>query len=90
MTHGRSILVILAHPDDESFPIGGTLARYSAEGTRIVLVSATRGEAGIPGLAAERVGQIRERELLAASQILGLTEVRFLGYMDGELDDHLS
>lgn len=85
MTHSRSILVVLAHPDDESFPIGGTLARYSVEGTRIVLVSATRGEAGIPGLTAERVGQIREGELLAASQILGLAEVRFLGYMDGEL-----
>lgn len=46
----QSLLVVLAHPDDESFPLGGTLAKYAAEGVRVVLVSATRGEAGIPGV----------------------------------------
>ena len=81
----RSLLVILAHPDDESFPMGGTLAKYAAEGVRISLICATRGEAGIPGLSPEATGQLRERELRAAAAALGLAEVRFLGYYDGQL-----
>lgn len=82
----RSLLVILAHPDDESFPMGGTLAKYAAEGVRVSLICATRGEAGIPGLAPEATGQLRERELRAAAAVLGLAEVRFLDYHDGRLD----
>lgn len=81
----HTLLVILAHPDDESFPMGGTLAKYVAEGAYIILVCATRGEAGIPGLSPQAAGQIRERELHAAAAVLGLAEVRFLGYHDGQL-----
>jgi LmbE family N-acetylglucosaminyl deacetylase len=81
----RSLLVVLAHPDDESFPMGGTLAKYAAEGVRVSLICATRGEAGIPGLLPEATGQLRERELRAAAATLGLAEVRFLGYHDGQL-----
>lgn len=81
----RSLLVILAHPDDESFPMGGVLAKYAAEGVRVVLICATRGEAGIPGLPPEATGRLRERELREAAATLGLTEVRFLGYQDGQL-----
>ena len=81
----QTLLVILAHPDDESFPIGGTLAKYAAEGARVVLVSATRGEAGIPGLTSEAAGKIRTRELRQAAKTLGVSDVRFLGYRDGEL-----
>lgn len=84
MNH-QTLLVILAHPDDESFPIGGTLAKYAAEGARVVLVSATRGEAGIRGLTPESAGEIRARELQQAAKTLGVSEVRFLGYRDGEL-----
>lgn len=81
----RSIMVILAHPDDESFGIGGTLARYAAEGISITLVCATRGEAGIPGLALDETGRLRERELRMAALTLGIARVQFLGYRDGEL-----
>ena len=42
----RAILAVLAHPDDESFGMGGTLALYAAEGTEVHLACATRGEAG--------------------------------------------
>ncbi len=45
----QTLLVILAHPDDESFPIGGTLAKYAAEGARVVLVSATRAKLSLAG-----------------------------------------
>ena len=44
-----ALLVVLAHPDDESFPMGGTLAKYAAQGAQVTLVCATRGEAGIAG-----------------------------------------
>ncbi|GAB4414290.1 MAG: PIG-L family deacetylase [Anaerolineae bacterium] len=84
-TTPHTLLVILAHPDDESFPIGGTLAKYAAEGVRVSLICATRGEAGIPGLSPEATGQLRQRELRAAAAALGLAEVRFLGYPDGQL-----
>jgi N-acetylglucosamine malate deacetylase 2 len=82
----RKILVILAHPDDESFPIGGTLAKYAAEGVEIKLVCATRGEAGIPEMQPEPAGQVREAELRQAARVLGVQEVQFLDYLDGALD----
>ncbi len=82
----RSLMVILAHPDDESFPIGGTLAKYAAQGTTITLVTATSGQQGIPGLAPEQVAAIRDAELHAAAAALGIAEVRTLGYADGALE----
>jgi LmbE family N-acetylglucosaminyl deacetylase len=82
----RHMVVVLAHPDDESFPLGGTLAKYVAEGVAISLVCATKGEAGIPGLPREETAQLRERELLAATAVLGLSGVRFLGWQDGDLE----
>jgi len=82
---GLTLLAVFAHPDDESNAAGGTLARYAREGANVVLVSATRGELGIPGLATDVAGAVRERELRAASAALGACEVRFLGYRDGEL-----
>jgi len=82
---GVTLLAVFAHPDDESNAAGGTLARYAREGANVVLVSATRGELGIQGLAADAAGAVRERELRAAGTALGAREVRFLGYCDGEL-----
>ena len=80
------MLVILAHPDDESFAVGGTLARLAHQDVQVVLLCATRGEAGIPGLTPEEAGVIREQELRGAAIQLGIT-VHFLGYMDGQLVD---
>jgi LmbE family N-acetylglucosaminyl deacetylase len=82
----RTLLVVIAHPDDESFPMGGTLAKYAAEGVRVVLVSATRGEAGIPGLNAAETAQLREAELSSATKVLGVSRLVFLNYLDGEFD----
>lgn len=81
----KTMLVILPHPDDESFPMGGTLAKYAANHTRVTLICATRGEAGVEGMAPEEAGKIRERELRRAVSALGLDEVRFLDYRDGTL-----
>ncbi len=82
-----TLMAIFAHPDDESFGTGGTLARYGADPkVRVVLVCATRGEAGEisdPKLAThERLGEVREYELLCACQNLGVEDVHFLGYRD--------
>ena len=82
---------VLAHPDDESLGVGGTLARYAHEGIETYLVTATRGERGRFGDAIERpaadmVGRTREAELVAAARKLGVRELQFLDYMDGELD----
>lgn len=80
----KRMLVILAHPDDESFATGGTLAKYANLDVQVVLLCATRGEAGIPGIKPEEAGAIREGELRKAAEHLGI-EVYFLGYPDGEL-----
>lgn len=79
------IVVVLAHPDDESFGMGGTLARYAAQEAAVHLVLATRGEAGIPGTDSSRAGALREAEARAACAILGVRSLDFLGYLDGQL-----
>lgn len=82
----RSLLAVFAHPDDESFGTGGTLAHYAASGVRVTLVCATRGEVGEisdPALATpETLGMVREAELRAAARALGISEILFLGYRD--------
>lgn len=85
------LMCVLAHPDDESLGMGGTLAKYSAEGVRTCLVTATRGERGRFGDAEQRpgldvVGETREKELRAAAARLGVEAVHFLDYIDGDLD----
>ncbi len=80
----KRMLVILAHPNDESFTVGGTLAKYTHQDVQIILLCATRGESGIPGVSPEEAGKIRELELRQAAEHLGI-EVYILGYQDGGL-----
>jgi LmbE family N-acetylglucosaminyl deacetylase len=87
----RRLLCILAHPDDESLGTGGILAKYAAAGVATGVLCATRGERGWPGNpdeypGPEALGRLREAELRAAAATLGVREVAFLGYGDGELD----
>lgn len=88
-------MVATAHPDDEALGFGGVVARYANEGTETYLVTATHGDRGRyfghafgsaehPGRAA--LSEIRDRELTAAAQVLGIREVVQLGYPDQELD----
>ncbi len=84
MTH--TLLAVFAHPDDEVFGSGGTLAKYADQGIRVILACATRGEVGEiadPSLATpETLGEVREHELRASAAALGFDDVRFLGYRD--------
>ena len=91
MSRTLKLLAVLAHPDDESFGIGSTLAKYASEGVETYLLCATRGERGRYGEAEESpgmdiVGKAREEELYNAANILGIMEVNFLDYVDGDLD----
>lgn len=82
----RTLLAVFAHPDDEAFGCGGTLAHEAANGTQVILVCATRGEVGEisdPALATPAtLPTVREAELRNAAQAMGLQSVRFLGYRD--------
>src|SRR4030042_1373745 len=91
MAETLKLLAVFPHPDDESLGLGPTLAKYSAEGVETYLICATRGERGWsgpedqdPGFQA--LGRIREAELRCAAAPLGLHEVTFLNYIDGEVD----
>jgi len=88
MPSPRSLLLVFAHPDDESFGVGGTAALYAAAGARVSLACATKGERGTtdPALAGQKLGAIREGELRRACAILGVADVSFLGYMDADVD----
>jgi len=80
------MLVVLAHPDDETFGLGGTLALYASQGVKVHLVCATRGEVGT--VAPEfmegysNIADLRVDELRCAADRLGLEEVHFLDYRD--------
>lgn len=85
------LLLLLAHPDDESFMLAGTAARLIAAGHRVALVCATRGQAGSAGnpplVAREALPATREAELRAACAILGIDVIGVLDHDDKRLED---
>jgi len=81
---------VFAHPDDETFSIGGTIARYAAAGVRWDLFCATDGDAGrssgVPVASKAELGALRRNELIAASRLLGVRgQIVTCGYPDGGL-----
>jgi N-acetyl-1-D-myo-inositol-2-amino-2-deoxy-alpha-D-glucopyranoside deacetylase len=86
MANQQRLLAVLAHPDDETFGTGGTLAHYAQIGTQVYLVCATRGEVGEMDPKYMRgfnsIAERREDELRCAAEKLGLTAVYFLNYRD--------
>jgi LmbE family N-acetylglucosaminyl deacetylase len=84
-------LVVFAHPDDAEFLCGGTVARWTQGGTEVGYACATDGSAGWngPDLDRREIAGIREREMREAAAILGVDDVRFLGFVDGSLAPNL-
>ena len=87
MSTPRRVLAVAAHPDDLEFSCAGTLALWAKQGTKVVYLICTSGEAGFdrPGLSREERIAIREAEQRAAAEVLGVHEVVFLREPDGLL-----
>ena len=87
----RCVLAVAAHPDDLEFSCAGTLALWIRQGTKVVYLICTSGEAGFdrPGLSREERIAIREGEQRAAAEVLGVQEVVFLREPDGLLQPSL-
>lgn len=90
----RRVLCVFAHPDDEAFGPGGTIALWTRQGAEINLVCATRGENGLP---ADKTGnspnpretsRIRSQELKKSAKILGVKSVEFLDFQDGHIGNN--
>jgi len=87
----KTAMSIHAHPDDQEFTVGGTLAKWAAAGCEIISVTVTSGEAGCndpdkDGAYKPALAELREAEQTVANEILGIRESIFLRYPDGELE----
>lgn len=83
----ESAMVIVAHPDDAEFTVAGTVAIWAKAGCRVTYTVCTDGNSGShePGMTREKLAEIRRTEQRAACETLGVNEVLFLGYNDGQL-----
>jgi LmbE family N-acetylglucosaminyl deacetylase len=82
-------MVIGAHPDDPDFGAAGTVIKWIKEGWKVIYVLCTNGDKGSsdPEMTSERLARIRGSEQLAAATTVGVSDVIFLGYRDGELEE---
>ncbi len=84
---GKTVLVVGAHPDDNDFGAGATVAKAAGQGAKIIYLIATTGQRGSSdeAMTPERLAGIRKKEQEEAAKALGVREVHFLDYVDGEL-----
>jgi LmbE family N-acetylglucosaminyl deacetylase len=87
----KSAMVVVAHPDDAEFTVAGTVVAWTEAGCRVTYVVCTDGNTGShePDMTRERLAEIRRAEQRAACKALGVDEVVFLGYDDGQLQPTL-
>src|SRR6266568_3344113 len=76
-------VAVVAHPDDLEYGTAAAVARWTGQGREVAYVLATRGEAGIAGLAPDQAGPLREEEERRSAAVVGVTDVSFLGHPDG-------
>ena len=83
------VLVISPHPDDAEYGVAGTVARWTREGKKVIYVVCTNGDKGSsnPDMKPEDLVEIRKKEQLAAADVLGVSEVIFLGLRDQGLEE---
>ncbi len=82
-------LAIVAHPDDIEYGAAAAIARWTGQGKQIGYVMVTSGEAGIDGLHPDECRRLREAEEIESAQIVGVTQVDFLGFEDGVVEYNL-
>jgi LmbE family N-acetylglucosaminyl deacetylase len=89
MNEPTPVLVVTPHPDDAEGGAGGTMAQWSAQGRKVVLVVCTNGDKGTSdrSIASVELAEIRQKEQRKAAEVLGIAEVVFLGYPDQGLED---
>lgn len=91
MSDKLSLLAVFAHPDDETFRPGGTLALLAQQGVKVVVLTFTRGQAGACGdpplYTPDELPSVRERELRSACATLSVQPPRLLDYADGHLQE---
>lgn len=80
------VLAIVAHPDDIEYGAAAAVANWTAAGADCRYLLATRGEAGIDGMAPEQAASVREAEQLASGRVVGVNVVEFLEYPDGTIE----
>ena len=81
------VLVVCAHPDDESFGLGAVIAALVTRGSRVRVLCLTHGEASTLGNDGRPLGQVRAEELTAAADVLGVEDVELFSYPDGHIPD---
>ncbi|HEX7095449.1 MAG TPA: PIG-L deacetylase family protein [Acidimicrobiales bacterium] len=90
LTDPTRVLVVVAHPDDIDFGVAGTVATLTSAGAGVVYCLVTSGEAGPPDDAdRDELRALREQEQRAAAAVVGVHDVRFLGYPDGRVQPTL-
>ena len=76
-------VAVVAHPDDLEYGVASAVARWTGQGKQVSYLLATRGEAGIAGMAPDQVGPLRVEEERRSAAVVGVTEVEFLDHQDG-------
>lgn len=84
------VLCVVAHPDDVEYGTSSAVARWTSEGVDVAYLLLTRGEAGMDALAPDETAVVRHREQLAASEVVGVSQVEFLDHPDGVLEYSLA
>ena len=76
-------VAVAAHPDDLEYGAASAIARWTRQGKKVTYLLATRGEAGIAGMAPAQVGPLRVAEEQASAAVVGVSDVQFLDFADG-------
>ncbi|GAA3531742.1 GlcNAc-PI de-N-acetylase [Aeromicrobium flavum] len=84
------VLCVVAHPDDVEYGTSSAVARWTSEGVDVAYLLLTRGEAGMDAVHPTETAELRQREQIAGSQAVGVSQVDFLDYPDGVLEYSLA
>ena len=79
-------VAVVAHPDDLEYGVAAAVARWTGQGKEIAYLLATKGEAGIAGMSPGEAGPLRVEEERRSAAVVGVSEVEFLGHLDGVVE----